>query len=358
MCGRAAQTYAAVQAAAGAIGADTSYLMEEARREEHEAEHESTAAGAEAEESGEQRGNYNLSPGMEAVVFWKDERGQMRAETKVWGLVPRGGSQASPLAKGMSQHFSNLMFNARTDTLFEKPTFARLAGNRKTCLIAVDGFFEWKTELKGSRKQPYYVYGRKGDADEHPYLLLAGLWTSVKTGRSEDPPLDTFTILTTEACSALQWLHPRMPLMLWDEQLALRWLERPSERLLRTMDEATQRNSTGEVLSWHAVTPDMTSTKFRSADAIKAIPKVKTIKSFFQKKEKDAQAKDRKDEAPPEDVSLDKRQEQTETWEAALLSPATKRTAEDQVSSPRKKKSPRRKGPIDAFLKPSPKKES
>jgi putative SOS response-associated peptidase YedK len=161
---------------------------------------------------------FNMSPGMDAYVFWKDEKtGTIKLERKVWGLIAKPGSAASPLPKGMGKHFNNLMFNARSDTLYERPSYARLAHSGKTCLIAVDGFFEWRKE--GGKKQPYFVYRNKGQSNTRPYLLFAGLWTSVATGYTEidDPStLDSFTILTTDACKPLEWLHTRMPVVIWD----------------------------------------------------------------------------------------------------------------------------------------------
>lgn len=299
MCGRAVQTSNAAFSATRSLGAASS--------EDHN-EETSSSAGQDEEQSNQhqqdqneeeqrphQRDNYNMSPGMDAVVIYMDHPHHqnskprtIKAGRKVWGLVPRGGSKNHPLPTGMSQHFSNLMFNARSDTLYTKPTFSRLAHAGKTCLIAVDGFFEWKEELKGN-KQPYFVYRTKKSDDNDnswkPYLLLAGLWTSVPTGRDDDPTLDTFTILTTEVCKPLSWLHSRMPVCIWDENMAKQWLEKPTEALHRQMEQASHQTPDG-VFGWHAVTKEMSSTKFRSKDSIKPLPKVKTVKSYFAKMEK------------------------------------------------------------------------
>jgi putative SOS response-associated peptidase YedK len=190
MCGRVAQTVQAISAALESFGVAPA-----------EQTHNST--GEDDDVSQADNNNYNMSPGMSATVLF-GKAGEIQAAPKVWGLVPKGGSPASPLPEGMSLHFSNLMFNARSDTLYQKPTFARLANAKKTCLVAVDGYYEWKEQGKGN-KQPYFVYPEKNK----PYLLLAGLWTSVSTGRVEAPVLETFTILTTEACKSIEWLHTR-----------------------------------------------------------------------------------------------------------------------------------------------------
>jgi putative SOS response-associated peptidase YedK len=226
------------------------------------------------------------------VVFTLDKNGQLQMDRKVWGLVAKGGTSQSPLPEGPSKHFANLMFNARSDTLFSKPTFAKLLNERKTCLCAVDGFFEWKADPLAAgkgKKQPYFVFRKDGDHDilqqsrpKRPYVLMAGLWTSVSTGYSAPKPLtlDTFTILTTEVCDPLKWLHSRMPVCLWDEDLAWKWLNEPSTRVVGEMDDAA-RGTTEHLLQWHAVSSQMNSAKYRSRDAIKALKPPTSVKAFF-----------------------------------------------------------------------------
>lgn len=213
MCGRVAQTHAAFQAAATSLSSQLRRLDSSASGSCSMEQVQSTIGVDEAKFE-----KFNMSPGMDAYVFWKDEKtGTIKLERKVWGLIAKPGSAASPLPKGMGKHFNNLMFNARSDTLYERPSYARLAHSGKTCLIAVDGFFEWRKE--GGKKQPYFVYRNKGQSNTRPYLLFAGLWTSVATGYTEidDPStLDSFTILTTDACKPLEWLHTRMPVVIWD----------------------------------------------------------------------------------------------------------------------------------------------
>lgn len=253
--------------------------------------------------------NFNMSPGMDAMVIWYDtttttttiHSGTLRANRKTWGLIPRGGTRSAPFSCDhmARQHFSLHMFNARSDTLYQKTTFARLANAGKTCIVALDGYFEWKTEGTKGPKQPYFIYPRPSDdtktTTSKPYLLVAGLWTSVRTGhdepththtttsqRRQQPPsvLETFTMITTDACPSLQWLHHRMPVLIWDEQLASQWLKHPSERVLDQLDHASRTTRDGR-LQWHAVTKAMSSLQFRDATAIQPVPKLKTVTSFF-----------------------------------------------------------------------------
>jgi len=293
---------------------------------------------------------------MDAIVFWKDHRDQgIRMERKTWGLVTKGGTTNSPLPENnMSLHFKNLMFNARSDTLFEKPTFARLANSRRSCLIALDGFFEWKTEL--GKKQPYFVYRKKaqqnsGTSDhnyDRPYLLFAGLWTSVRTGHSDNSMLDTFTILTTEACAPLQWLHSRMPVAIWDLQLAHKWLDEPSATTLAQIDQAA-RQTDESMLQWHAVSPQMSSMKFRTADAIKPIPQTKSIKSFFTAA---AGTTTKKQTATKTTVTNFKQNTAgTKRSDRTQESLSSQKTTPNASNKKPKVTTPGKRGPMDAFLK-------
>lgn len=334
MCGRTAQSYRVAAAAAENLGVPPGAHVEE----------ETAAADSEQAESPKgPRDNYNLSPGMDAIVIWKGSDGRLTAGRKVWGLVSRGGSKNSPLPTGMSQHFSNLMFNARSDTLYAKPTFARLATGGKTCVVAVDGFFEWKQEGKGN-KQPYFV--RRSKSSDVPYLLLAGLWTSVPTGREADPTLDTFTILTTDVCEPLQWLHTRMPVCVYDHDLARQWLQHPSQKVHARLEQAA-RSTTAGVLEWYAVTKEMTSMKFRSADSMKPLPKMKTVTSFFARKDSSTPSKSSSTKRPVSSATVESKNKSTPS-----KSSATKRPVSSAAESSTKRPKTASAKKIDSFFSP------
>jgi len=271
--------------------------------------------------------NLNLSPGMKSIVFCKEpcktENGSpsttstattptsstttasettstIRMREKVWGIVSRAGTKNLPLDEGPAQHFSNMMFNARSDTLYEKRTYRDLAIRGNTCVWAIDGFFEWKQPdknvlSKNSNKQPYFVCRRDGLP-----LLIPGLWKSVRTGRrrqrsqdnygeslpssDEDILLDTFTHLTTDTCAPLRWLHHRQPVFLWNSQFANEWILNPSEGLVNQMASlASGVMEEDSLLTWHPVTKLMSNVKYRNADSIKPIKieTVPSVKSFF-----------------------------------------------------------------------------
>lgn len=264
MCGRAAQTRQAVHVAAAVLGAP------EPSDQVPNRVNQEISTGTRFGWSD----NYNMSPGMDAVVFWRDDHGVIQSSLKTWGLVTRSGSIDKPIPPGMSKHFEGLMFNARSDTLWDKPTFVGLLHKQRACIVAVDGFFEWKTEL--GKKQPYFVYSK-----ERAYLLMAGLWTTTQTGHSDSPSLDTFTVLTTEVCDSLKWLHTRMPVLVRSDELAKEWLSAPSRHAHKALVDQAQSTSERDI-SWHAVTVQMSSMKYRDPKAIASIPKTKSVKAFFQ----------------------------------------------------------------------------
>jgi len=315
--------------------------------------------------------NFNLSPGMDAMVFYKDKDGSIRMDRKIWGLVNKQGTRANPLPPGMGKHFEGLMFNARSDTLYQKHSFGRLASMGRSCIVAFDGFFEWKTPLGGKgKKQPFFVRSKSRneiDCERRPYLLMAGLWNQVPTGWDDKPELGTFTIITTEVCSPLRWLHSRMPVCVWDDKLALQWLDKPTEKIHGLMEQASRQTPDG-FFYWYPVTTDMSSTKFRSSDALKPLPKEKSVKDYFLA----MGSGNTKSSSPAvggnshwDRVNESKDQKSPPVGKAE--SDDKKRTVSNRYQSPKKRQkpaptpkksspTPKKTGTIDAFFQPKIKK--
>eukprot|EP00520_Triparma_pacifica_P002915 CAMPEP_0118668740 /NCGR_PEP_ID=MMETSP0785-20121206/20511_1 /TAXON_ID=91992 /ORGANISM="Bolidomonas pacifica, Strain CCMP 1866" /LENGTH=104 /DNA_ID=CAMNT_0006563341 /DNA_START=364 /DNA_END=674 /DNA_ORIENTATION=- len=76
----------------------------------------------------------------------------------VWGVLPKGGTTNDPLEEGPTKHFMARCYNAVSEELASLNQ--RLLNMGNTCLLPLDGFYEWtaKDELKGSPKQPYFIY--------------------------------------------------------------------------------------------------------------------------------------------------------------------------------------------------------
>jgi putative SOS response-associated peptidase YedK len=97
--------------------------------------------------------------------------------------------------------------------LADKPFF-RSALKQRRCLIPSSGFFEWKKAGRG--KQPYFIHPR-----DEELFAFAGLWETWDKGKE---PVQSCTIITTDANSALRPLHDRMPVILPPESFA-EWLD-------------------------------------------------------------------------------------------------------------------------------------
>ncbi len=149
---------------------------------------------------------YNLAPTQSAPVVRIARAGGPRTlELLRWGLIPSWAKEAE---------IGNRLINARAESLAEKPAY-KSSFKKKRCLVAVDGFYEWKAE--GKVKQPYLIHRQDG----RPFAF-AGLWSSWKNPEGET--VDTFTIVTTSPNGLLAPIHNRMPVILEPKDFDL-WLD-------------------------------------------------------------------------------------------------------------------------------------
>ncbi len=124
-----------------------------------------------------------------------------------WGLVPSWAK---------SPEVGNRLFNARGETVAEKPSF-RAAFRSRTCAIPVDGFYEWDHRPGGNRQPHYFTR-----VDGNP-LVLAGLYEHWRDPAT-DEALATCTVITTEPSVDLELIHDRMPVVLDPDDLEV-WLD-------------------------------------------------------------------------------------------------------------------------------------
>lgn len=145
------------------------------------------------------RPRYNIPPGTNIPIIRKS--GHLRVINQAhWGLIPSWSKD---------KKIAYRTFNARSETLAEKPSF-RSAYKHRRCLIPASGYYEWQ-KLDAGNKQPYWI-GRK---DRAPFAM-AGLfedWTDTETGEA----VESCTIITREAYQEISHVHPRMPVILPDE---------------------------------------------------------------------------------------------------------------------------------------------
>ena len=248
----------------------------------------------------------NASPGQSFQIFRRSRNDDKSIDicTGIWGLVPNNGTKHTPhllptdSTFSVSPHYT--MFNARSETIYEKNSFSGLINGNQTCVLAVDGYYEWTESQSSSdkRKQPYFVCNK---SKQRRPLLLAGLWTCVKTGkqvqnqltqRMQDETITTFTILTTDAHpNYYTWLHPRQPIMLWNTQIALEWLLRPTHAVVEKLRTIPIKGSTELKLQsiWenellvYPVSKQINDPKYQGTDCTEEVKleKIPSIKSFF-----------------------------------------------------------------------------
>jgi putative SOS response-associated peptidase YedK len=129
---------------------------------------------------------YNIAPTTPVLALNAEKFDLYR-----WGLIP---SWAKDVSMG------NRMFNARAETVAEKPSF-RNAYRRRRCLVPASGFYEWR--LENGRKQPYCCH------IDQQLFSMAGIWEHWQDAEGNE--MQTCAVLTTEAKGAMQELHQRMP---------------------------------------------------------------------------------------------------------------------------------------------------
>jgi putative SOS response-associated peptidase YedK len=115
----------------------------------------------------------NMTPGSQIPVLYIDQNSGARVlQIMTWGLIPSFTS--SQVEK--PDFFK--MFNARLETIDEKPSFRKIAKTNR-CVVLLNGYFEWKQCSDTGRKQPYYVSRQDG----HPFCL-AGVYDTWKVRRA------------------------------------------------------------------------------------------------------------------------------------------------------------------------------
>jgi putative SOS response-associated peptidase YedK len=139
-----------------------------------------------------------------------------------WGLIPH---------RAKEEKIGYSLINARCETVVEKPTFREAMAKRR-CLVAADGFYEWRKNADGS-KTPMYI--RRSDGEP---FAFAGLWETWRDAAGE--LVKTCSIVTTTANSLMAGIHERMPVIL---------CEGDYEKWLRT-EEVGAKEAAGLLVPW------------------------------------------------------------------------------------------------------------
>ncbi len=154
---------------------------------------------------------YNIAPTQPvAAVF--DENQSPQLLMMRWGLIPEWmkPQEGNTLPQGW--------FNARAETLHEKPAF-RAAYRYRRCLIPADGFYEWPrqggTKIKGATP---HLFRPTDDG----LMMFAGVFTWWSSPDGSELP--TCAIVTTTPNTLMASLHDRMPVVLQPEDYT-RWTD-------------------------------------------------------------------------------------------------------------------------------------
>ncbi len=189
---------------------------------------------------------YNIAP-TQQVLAVRQENGKRVACRLRWGVVP---FWADDLKIGYK------LINARSDGIATKPSF-RDALKKRRCLIVATGFYEWRTE--GKAKLPLHIF-----RDDHRPIAFAGLWERWTKGEA---PVESCTIVTTDANKFMEPLHNRMPVILEPKDYD-QWLG-PTTEPAKVVELLHAPPNQG----WQTVvvSPKMNNAKFEGPECVEAV---------------------------------------------------------------------------------------
>lgn len=146
--------------------------------------------------------SWNVAP-TAPILAIKAESGRRIGAVMRWGFTfnTRGGGRSS-----------RPLFNARSETLTERPAF-RSAFIQRRCLVPVNGFYEWRRD--GVNRTPLWIHR----LDEKPFAL-AGIYNS--------RPDEAACVITCAPNSLMEPIYNRMPVVL-DEDEYDGWLDAGTE---------------------------------------------------------------------------------------------------------------------------------
>lgn len=157
---------------------------------------------------------YNICPTQPVAVVVAAPGGRRYGPMR-WGFIPRWYKTPTD---------GPLLFNARSETIADKPSFAEAARKRR-CLIPATGFYEWTKE--GDTRLPWFITR----ADGAP-MVFAGVWQGWSGPEGER--IASCAIVTTAATGAMADLHDRVPVILEPGDWA-KWLGEEGHGAARLM---------------------------------------------------------------------------------------------------------------------------
>lgn len=127
------------------------------------------------------------------------------SQMRHWALIPSWAAESK---------LKYATFNARAESLTQKPAFRDAWRRSQRCLIPAVSYSEYP--VTAGKKVRHNIALENGCE-----LMIAGLWSDWHEGLQDQR--DTFTMITTAPLDQIAWVHNRSPLMLspsqWDQWL-------------------------------------------------------------------------------------------------------------------------------------------
>lgn len=142
----------------------------------------------------------NIPPGTNIPIIYQSVDKRVISNS-YWGLIPAWAKDKS---------FAGNTFNARSETISEKPTF-REAYQKRRCLIPASAYYEWaKVRVNGkiAGKQPFQI--EREDKELFAFAGLYEYWNDKTSGET----IHSCTVITREAYEKIHHIHPRMPIII------------------------------------------------------------------------------------------------------------------------------------------------
>ncbi|KAG4108145.1 DUF159-domain-containing protein [Neocallimastix lanati (nom. inval.)] len=232
---------------------------------------------------------YNVAPSNFQPAVVSDTKLNKSIKIMQWGFIPSWTNKNSNNDKKTIK-----AINARDDSLLgNKQLFRRVKQNQR-CAIVATGYYEWKKE--DNKKVPYYVSFKDGKL-----LLLAAVYDILK--KADGTELYTYAIVTTKCSKSLSFLHPRMPVILNNDEDLMNWIN--PRNAFKKVSDLMKSTELGD-LQCYRVSLDVNKVENQSPNLIvevkgeekteKKPTNNKSITDFFAKKDKNENKNIKKEE--------------------------------------------------------------
>lgn len=134
---------------------------------------------------------YNLAPTYLLPVIW-NQGGNLVVSPMQWGWQPQ---------RAIKQGRNSSHINARSETVYQLPTF-KAAARKQRCIIIANGYFEWHRDYQDRPLEPHYIHPRQQN-----WLAIAAIYHKGAVGEEA-------CLLTMSPNKYLAPIHHRMPCML------------------------------------------------------------------------------------------------------------------------------------------------